>query len=203
MANTVAPVGFLHQGSTEGSSPTFGQKAMLIANADSTALGRGDPLKMLSTGYVSAWTNGTAVSQLAGIFMGCQYLSSSGAGLIRSNYWPGSGATGDITAFILPCNLAGAVPFFLVQAASGTTVAFADIGQNCDVTMGTPSSTTGLSGASISNLGTAATLPFRIVGYNGAAGPALAPNGAANDLTSAAGWVYVAANVAGAGSTGI
>lgn len=203
MANTVAPVGLLHQGSSEGSSPTFGQKMMLIANADSTPLGRGDPLKLLATGYVSAWTNGTAVSQLAGIFMGCEYLSSSGAGLIRSNYWPGSGATGDIRAFFLPCNLAGAVPMFLVQAASGTTVNFASLGQNADITMGTPSSTTGLSGASLSDLGTAATLPFRIVGYNGAVGPALTPAGGTNDLTVAAAWVYVAANVSGAGSTGI
>lgn len=203
MANVVAPLGFLHQGSHEGASPTFGHSTMLVANGDSTALGRGDPVKLLSTGYVSAWTSGTAVSQLYGIFLGCSYQSSTaGVGLIRSNYWSGSGATGDITAYVLPCNLS-VPPMFLVQAASGTTIAFADIGQNVDVTMGTPSSITGMSGASISGAGTTATLPFRVIGYNGAVGPALAPNGTANDTTSAAAWVYVVANVAGAGSTGI
>lgn len=203
MANTVAPIGFLHQGNTEGSSPTFGHKTMLIASDDGTALGRGDPLKMLDTGYVTAWTGGTAVSQFAGIFMGCTYQTANG--LVRSNYYPGSssGATGPIQVQYIACNLGSSVPFFLVQAASGTTVNFASIGQNADVTMGTPSPSSGMSGASLSGLGTGATLPFRIVGYNGAVGPALAPNGTPNDLTSAAAWVYVAANVAGAGSTGI
>lgn len=203
MANVLAPVGFLHQGNSEGASPTFGQKNMLVANADSTALGRGDPVKILSTGYISAWSNGTAVSQLYGIFMGCSYLSStSGVGLIRSNYWSGSGATGDITAYVVPLQLS-TPGMFLVQAASGVSVAFADIGQTCDVTMGTPSSTTGLSGAGISNLGTTATQPFRLMGYNGAVGPAITPTGAVNDFTSSSPWVYVTANIGGTGVTGI
>lgn len=203
MANVLAPVGFLHQGNSEGASPTFGHKQMLVANADSTALGRGDPVMIKSTGYISAWTNGTAVSQLFGIFMGCRYLSStSGVGIIRSNYWSGSGATGDITADIIPLQLSTPA-VFLAQAASGVTVAFADIGQTCDVTMGTPSSTTGLSGAAIANLGTTATQPFRIMGYNGAVGPAISPSGAINDFTSAGAWIYVTANIGGTGVTGI
>lgn len=203
MANVLAPIGFLHQGSNEGASPTFGHKTALVASADTTPLGRGDPVKLLSTGYVSAWSSGTAVSQLYGIFLGCRYISStSGVGLIRSNYWAGSGATGDVTVDILPLNLSTPA-LFLVQAASGVTIAFADIGQNVDVTMGTPSSITGLSAAAVSGAGTTATLPFRVVGMNGAVGPALTPSGGANDLTSAGAWVYVAANVSGAGSTGI
>lgn len=199
MANTASPLGFLHQGNTEGTSPTFGQRNALIANANGTAIFKGDPVKLLSTGYIAQWTASTAVSQLAGIFVGCQYQSSV-AGLVRSPYWPGSGATGDITAFIIPCNLS-TPGWFLCQAIGATGILFADIGQTVDVSLGSGSTTTGLSaaGADQGTLGTSATLPFRVM----AMGPATGPSGTGNDNTLANNWIYVAANVAGSGSTGI
>lgn len=198
MANTFAPFGFMQQGNTEGASPTFGMFTRLIAAGDS-AVYTNDPLKLLNTGYVSKWTVGTAVSQLAGMFMGCQYQSSQG--LIRSPYWPGSGSVGDVTAFIVPCNLS--VPgLFLVQSGNSNTtatpIAFAQIGENIDVAMGTGSTAQGISGAYADQftLGVTATLPFRIMGlYNGV--------GNGSDAASANNWIFVAANVSGAGSTGI
>lgn len=198
MANVASPVGFLHQGNNEGASPTFGTRQILIAS-NAGAIYKGDPVKMLNTGYASAWTASTAVSQLGGIFVGCQYQSStSGVGLIRSQYWPGSGATGDVTGFIIPCNLS-TPGWFLVQATGATGILFADIGQTVDVNMGTGNTYTGLSGAGAdqSTLGTTATLPFRVM----AMGPANGPSGTANDNTAANNWIYVAANVYG--STGI
>lgn len=204
MANTASPVGFLHLGNVDGTSPTFGHIAMKIANADTTKVFKGDPVKQLNTGYVAQWTATTAVSQLKGIFVGCEYLSSAGLGIVRSPYWPGSGATGDITAFLIPCNLT-APGLFMAQTIGSTAIAFAQIGECVDVSLGTGSTITGLSaaGPDFSTLGTTATLPFRIVGHNGLVGPAIGPSGIANDNTLANNWVYLACNTAGAGSTGV
>jgi hypothetical protein len=202
MANTASPRGLFHWGNTEGSSPTFGQDtSRLIAAADTTAIGFGDPVKLLSTGYIARWTAGTAVSQLAGFLVGCQYQSNSGQGLIRSRWWPGSGNTGDVTAIIVPLNLASSVGKFLIQSVGATGILFADIGANVDFSMGTVDTVTGQSGAGAdqSTLAATATLPLRVIGM----GPANGPSGLGNDNTLANNWIIVAANVAGAGSTGI
>lgn len=201
MANTLAPVGLsLHRGNTEGAAPTFGQAQGTFVSTNTSATFFGDPIQRLNTGYLSVWTAGTAVSQMAGIFVGCQY-QVSGQGLVRSRYWPGSGNTGDITVFYVPCNLASGVPMFLVQAIGSTGILRADIGQNVDLSMGSGSTTTGTSaaGADQGTLNTTATLPFRVVDL----GPAILPNGQSNDNTLANNWIVVAANVSGAGSTGI
>lgn len=199
MANTASPVGFLHQGNTEGVSPTFGQRKITISSS-AGAIYKNDPVKILSTGYASQWTAATAVSQLAGIFIGCEYQGNAGQGLVRSAYWPGSGATGDVTGWIIPLNLSVS-GWFLAQAVGTTGILFADVGQNVDVSIGTGSTATGMSGAGVdqSTLGVTATLPFRVM----ALGPAIGPSGTSNDNTLANNWVYVAANVSGAGSTGI
>lgn len=198
MANVASPIGFLQQGNTEGASPTFGQRYALIASNNATAIYKGDPVKFLSTGYIAQWTAATAGSQLAGIFLGCEYQSATG--LVRSPYWPGSGATADVKAIIAPCNLS-TPGWFLVQAVGNTGILFANIGLNVDVSLGTGSTVTGLSGAGAdqTTLGTTSTLPFRVM----AMGPSIGPSGQPNDNTAANNWIYVAANVSGAGSTGI
>jgi hypothetical protein len=96
-----------------------------------------------------------------------------------------------------------------VQSDS-TGVAFADIGQNCDVTLGTGNTLNGQSGAYISNLGTTATLPFRIdslyggaVGAGGRGGIQPGSTGPySGSATGAYNWVIVRANTTGIG-TGI
>src|SRR3970282_648063 len=95
MANTLAPFGFRHLGNWGGSSPTFGMVSRQIAAADTADIFQGDPVKSLSTGYVAAWTAGTAVSQLAGIFVGCQYLNTSSGQTVFRPYWQGGDNTGD------------------------------------------------------------------------------------------------------------
>jgi hypothetical protein len=197
MANTLAPFGFRQTGSTGGSSPTFGLITRQIAYNNATKIFQNDPVKNLDTGYVAQWTAATAVSQLAGIFNGCSYLSVSQGKLVYMPYWPGSDvASGSVvTAYLQPCNLS--VPStFLVQVSGASPVAFADIGQNIDVALGTGSTLTGFSGATadFSTLGTTATLPFRVMGlYDGV--------GNGSDATSVNNWIMVAANVYG--STGI
>lgn len=203
MANTNAPFGFTSwNGVFGGAAPTFSLIRREIAYNDATKIYTGDPVKSLSTGYVSQWTAGTAVSQLAGIFVGCKYLSTAFGRTVWNNYWPGSdvASTAKVYAHILACNLAPA-PAFLVQS-SGTAITIADIGANADVAIGTGSTATGRSGASLdqATLAVTATLPFRIVGIYADSAPSGAPGA---DTASSYNWVIVAPNVSGAGSTGI
>lgn len=215
MANVNAPYGFKQQQGAVGASSNFEMINMPIAYNDSTKIYTGDPVKRLNTGYIAQWTASTAVSQLAGIFAGCEYLSSSQGKMVSSPYWPGadvaSSAQSTIIAKIIPCNLA--IPSkFLVQS-DGTGIAFADIGQNVDVAIGTGSTLTGQSGAYLDagTLGVTATLPFRIVGLYGGAWGAGGSGGIqpgstgpyTGSATGAYNWVIVQANVSGAGSTGI
>lgn len=202
MANTNAPNGFVEwTGSYGGSAPNFGLIVREIAYGDTTKIYRGDPVKMLNTGYVAQWTNGTAVSQLAGIFFGCKYKSTSFGWTRWSNYWPGAdvASTDKVYAFLIPCVFSGVAPTFVVQS-DGTALGFADIGQCADVTVGTGSTATGQSGASLAQggIGTTATLPFRIVGLLSDYAP---PGTNGTDNSSSYNRVIVAANVSG--TTGI
>lgn len=216
MANQFAPYGFMPIQSAVGAASNFEMVQAQIAYNDSTPIYRGDPVKLLNTGYVSQWTAATAVSQLYGIFWGVHYLSSSQGKLVANNFWPGadvaSTAQNTIVADIIPCT-GSASPLFRVQS-DATGVAFADIGQNIDVALGTGNALSGKSGAYINTatLGVTATLPFRIVqlygGLPGAGGfMGAQPNDAGNpyggSATGAYNWVIVRANVTGAGATGI
>lgn len=194
MANVNAPFGFRQLGVLGGVSPNFGMITRKIAAADTADIYTNDPVKSLSTGYVAAWTATTAVSQLAGIFVGCTYLSTGEGKTVFRPYWQGGDNTGDGTAYIVPCNLA--VPATFLVQSSGTAITLADIGANADVVMNAGSTITGISGVTLNQatLAVTATLPFRVVGlYNGV--------GNGSDAASSFNWVIVAANVYG--STGI
>jgi hypothetical protein len=198
MANTNAPFGFRLLGLTGGSaSATFGMTTAKIASNDTTACFQNDPVKMLNTGYVSQWTNNTVVSQLAGIFVGCKYYNTAFKRVVWSNYWPGSGATGDVTVYLNP-GINTPAGLFVVQAAA-TEVTFADIGKTVDVTVGSGSTLTGISAATLENnvYNGAATDPFRIVDIWSNFG---APGSSGTDA-SAYNWVVVTANVAQATGT--
>lgn len=201
MANTNAPNGFVDwTGTIGGSASNFGLITRIVDKDDTTAIFSGDPVKNLDTGYVAQWTASTAVSQLAGIFRGCSYLSTALGRTVWSNFWPGSGAAADVTAYLTPCNLA-VPPTFVVQALL-TPFTFVDIGAVADVDLGTGSTVTGLSAATLSRatIGTTATLPFRVVGLLSAYSP---PGANGVDNTASYNRVIVAANVSGAGSTGL
>lgn len=185
MANTNAPFGLWHRSYAEGGAPSYGQSTVTIDKDDTAAVGWGDPVKQLSTGYVAAWTAGTSAVALAGVLTGCEYLDNNG-NYRHSNYWPGSGAQQDVTAFVIPATNSTAT--FLVQS-SGSAITLADIGINGDMSMGTPSSVTGKSTSSLNQatLATTATFPFKIVGlYNGV--------GNGSDAASSYNWVVVKFN---------
>ena len=102
MANTFAPNGFLQYQGGAGGAPTFAQSTRKIASGNSTAIFTGDPVMPVigtATGYITQGAAGTTV--LAGIFVGCKYLSTSQKRVVWSAYWPGSDATNDVEAYVI------------------------------------------------------------------------------------------------------
>lgn len=201
MANTDAPFGFKQIKGT-GSVPTYEMSVRKIASNNSTAIFFGDAVIPLSTGYIAQATASTV--RMEGIFQGCQYLSTSQKRTVWSNYWPGSDATGDVTAYIVDDPNAQ----FLVQSSDSggsNPIGFANIGEYINIAVGTGNTANGISGMSVNyaTLNTTVTLPFRIVGL------VQSPPGAnGTDITSEYNHVIVAFNNAstrtnGAGPTGL
>lgn len=158
VTNVSAPFGFRQIKGT-GSAPTYEQVTMAIASTNATAIFFGDavvPVTGAATGYIKQATASTVA--LAGIFIGCKYLSTAQKRTVWSNYWPGSDATGDVEAYVVNDPNAQ----FMVQAG-GTNVGFASLGQNIQLNVGTGSTATGISGMYVETPATTATLPFRLV----------------------------------------
>ena len=156
MANTNAPFGF-RQAKGNGSAPTYEQVEMLIASTNTTPIFFGDAVIPLNTGYIAQATASTV--QLAGIFQGCKYLSTSQKRTVWSNYWPGADNTGDVTAYVVN----DVNSRFIVQAG-GTAIGIASINANIQLNVGTGNSATGISGMYVETPNTTDTLPFRVVG---------------------------------------
>ena len=196
MSNNNQPFGLLPWNGADLGDPTYGLSTRRIP-FNGGAIFRGDPVKNLDTGNIALWTTGTAVSQLAGVFWGCKYYSSSRQEMVFGKYWPGAdvSATNIVTAFIIPIQTA-TPPMFVAQTANSNTTAtavgFADIGANFDVTVGTGNVINGQSTTYIDQYNsvnhTAATLPFRMVNYYTGIGPG-------SDVASAYNWVIVQANI--------
>ena len=184
MANTNAPFGFRQFRGT-GSAPTYEQVVMYVSANNSTAIFFGDavvPVTGSATGYIKQATASTVA--LAGIFVGCKYLSTSQKRTVWSNYWPGADATGDVEAYVVNDPNAQ----FVVQAG-GTNVGFAKIGQNIQLNVGTGNTASGISGMYVETPATTATLPFRIVAL------VSAPPGAnGTDITAAYNQIVVQFN---------
>ncbi len=209
MANTFSPFGFQQYFGGSGGVPTFSQSVRKIASANGTAIYNGDPVMPVigtATGYITRGAPGTTV--LAGIFIGCKYLSTSQKKTVWSPYWPGTDATGDVEAYVIDDPNAQ----FLVQAsgasfynASWTPTAMTSlpIGQYAQFTAGTGSTATGRSGAYVSSVATTVTFPFIIRGYVD-----FPPGSNGTDASTDYPWVVVGFNNEwmrnnGAGPTGI
>jgi len=158
MANTNAPFGF-RQYSGTGSAPTYEQVVYYIASNNTTDIFFGDPVVPLGTGYITQATSNSV--QIAGIFVGCKYVSVSQKRTVWSNYWPGSDANGDVEAYVVNDPNAK-----FVAQSDATGIAFADINANIGFAIGTGNTANGISGASLdtTTLGTTNTLPFRVIG---------------------------------------
>jgi hypothetical protein len=170
MANTQAYFGFTQYQGGAGGAPTFAQSVRRIASGNSTAIYTGDPvMPVVSTanGYITQGSPGSTT--LAGIFVGCRYLNTSLGRVVWSNYWPGSGATGDVEAYVIDDPNSR----FIVQTSTtsfpmtgtATTMTSGVIGQNAQFSIGTGNTLSGRSGAYLSSLATTVTFPFTIVDY--------------------------------------
>ena len=167
MANIAAPFGF-SQRSGLGSAPTYEQVPAVI-NYNSANIFFCDPVFRLSAdGTIAGVTTGPGpgTTPIAGVFVGCKYLSVAQKRTVWSNYWPGSdvASTNSVEGYIINDPNAQ----FLVQAGGSTTVGFAvaDIGLNAQFAYGTGNTASGLSGAYIDisvARATTATFPFRVV----------------------------------------
>lgn len=170
MANTFAPYGFLQYQGGAGGAPTFAQSTRKIASGNTTAVFTGDPvMPVVSTanGYITQAAAGSTV--LAGIFVGCKYLSTSQKRTVWSSYWPGSDTTTDVEAYVIDDPNSR----FVVQSSgsgfpiTGTvsTQTSGVQGQYAQFTIGTGNTATGRSGAYISSVATTVTFPFIVVDY--------------------------------------
>ncbi len=200
MANVAGAFGFLQVGTASG-SPNFGSagspKPYKIKSTFTTAIYYGDAVRMWisgddatgAAGYITPWVNGdgagNATKILVGIFTGCEYYSTSQKKGVWNNYYPGSDATGDVTAYVVDDPNSQ----WMVQASSGP-ITSTSIGANADVAS-TPvgNTTTGYSGMLLGTPTTTVTLPFKVV--NLVTSP---PGVNGTDITTASNNVVVAFN---------
>lgn len=160
MANTQAYNGF-QQYKGNGSAPTYEQVVATIVSSSTTAIYFGDPVEPDATGYI---IRGTGSTTIAGVFVGCKYLSVSQKRTVWSNWWPGSDNNGNVEAYIINDPNAQ----FVVSGDSSTSLwVQAAINANCGYAIGTGNTASGISGAYLDSttINTTSTLPFRIVGY--------------------------------------
>lgn len=199
MANVIGPFGFAQWGTASG-PPNFAEthsSAYRIESTYTTPIYYGDAVRLWvsgdtstsALGYIIQWTagDGSAVKILSGIFVGCEYYSTSQKKGVWNNYWPGSDATGDVVAYVVDDPNA----LFKVQAASGP-ITQAMLGFGADIAS-TPagSAVTGISGMSLTtpSAASAATLPFKVVNFI-----TTPPGGNGTDLTTAGNYVIVSMN---------
>lgn len=187
MANTFAPYGF-SQYSGNGSAPTYEQVPVRIVY-NATNIFYGDPVQPDSSGYVVQGSPGT--TQIAGIFVGCKYLSVSQKRTVWSNYWPGSdvASTNTVEGYIINDPNAR----FRAQVGGSTSVGatVSDINANVQFAIGTGNTSNGISGAYVDisvSPTTTDTFPFRIVGL------VVDPPGAPGTASGAYNTVIVAFN---------
>lgn len=167
------------QYSGNGSAPTYEQVAVKIVY-NASAIFYGDPVEPDANGYVVVGTtsSGSGNTQIAGIFVGCKYLSVSQKRTVWSNYWPGSDVASTQTVEGYIVNDPNA-KFKVWTAAAGATQAA--VNANIGFNIGTGNTANGISGAYAATIGTDSSLPFRVIslvtdppGVNGTASGAYA-----------------------------
>lgn len=163
MANTFAPFGFSQYSGT-GSAPTYEQNVGFCAY-NTAAMYYGDPVFQNANGSIYPTTPGTGI--LAGVFVGCKYLSVSQKRTVWSNFWGAADVASTNTVEVYVVNDPNAKFLAQVGGSSSTGLATTDIGANVQFAYGTPNTMSGVSGAYIDitvTPTTTATLPFKVVG---------------------------------------
>jgi hypothetical protein len=143
MANTNNPFGFKQYGMREGSAPTAGFDRKFISSGYTNPVFTGDAVVRSTTapylvsGGSSQGTGGVtlgaSIAINEGIFLGCKYYNTNVSRTVWSSYWPGSGATGDVEAYV--CT--NPEELYIVQGSTGGVLGSSVIGFNI------PQTTTG------------------------------------------------------------
>jgi len=178
MANVLAPFGFAQVGVASG-KPNFARAGSgnpyRIKASFTTPIYYGDAVRMWITGdsvtgaagYITPWVAADGVGDptkiLVGIFLGCDYYSSSQRQNTKSNFWPGGDAAADGAAYV--CDDPSSQ--WMVQAGTAATpITQAYIGMSADI-KATPvgSTITGISGMVLDTptITSSNTLPFKVV----------------------------------------
>lgn len=187
MANTFAPFGFSQYSGT-GSAPTYEQNVGFCAY-NTAAMYFGDPVFQNSDGSIYPTTPGTGI--LAGVFVGCKYLSVSQKRTVWSNFWGAADVASGNTVEVYVVNDPNAKFVAQVGGSTSTGLAATDIGANVQFAYGTPNTMSGVSGAYIDitvTPTTTATLPFKVVGL------VTSPPGANGTASGAYNYAVVAFN---------
>jgi len=138
MANVVEKFGLRPYRKLDGTPLVGAQNRYTIANNYGTAIYQGDLVIPVTGGNIErhVYNNSTSV---VGVFNGCFYTDPTTGKPTYKNYYPGSVAADDITAFVVDDPDA----VFLVDADAAFTRA--DLFQNYSLTNATGNTTTGIS----------------------------------------------------------
>lgn len=172
MSNTFAPFGF-RPVSTSNGPINWRVSTRRIASGNASPIYKGDVVMQVegtANGYITVGVPATIAGDnthpIAGIFWGCQYLSTTQKRTVWSQYWPGSDATGDVIAYVIDDPNAR----FVVQTSgssfqiTGTNSTFTSspVGQLAQFNAGAGSTTTQQSGQYLDTVGTTSSYPFII-----------------------------------------
>jgi len=138
MANVVEKFGLRPYRNINGAPWNNAQNRYTVANNLSTAIFQGDPVKPTGAGNVTLAAGGTSYA-IVGVFNGCFYTDPTTQKPTFKNYYPGSVAAGDITAFVVD----DPNTVFLVDANAAFTRA--DLFKNYSLTTATGNTQTGIS----------------------------------------------------------
>ena len=158
MANVSEKFGLRPYRKLDGTPLVGAQNRYTIASGYATAIYQGDLVEPLTSGNIQKHGANTS-DAVVGVFNGCFYTDPTTKKPTYSNYYPGSIAASDITAFIVDDPDA----VFLVDADAAFTRA--DLFKNYSVTNTTGVTQTGISKAQldVSVSGTATTFAIQAI----------------------------------------
>lgn len=189
MANPTVGWGFRPVRNFLSSAGNFQTNTRQIAYNYATAIGFGDAVIPLSTGYIALAT--ATDTPIQGIFAGCRYINpnaAQGQQITYSKNWPGVSlgvSTIVVTAFVYDDPN---IVFEVRNSSAATPITEADLGINAKLVAGTVNSA-GISTQTLdqATIATTPTFPFRIQGLSRAVN---------NDNTIGNNLVYVTLNAA-------
>jgi hypothetical protein len=181
-----APYGFEAINELGGLPYAGSTRSLPIASGYATGLFFGDIVQLsggtvVATGMSATSTPGTATAGTLGIFVGCEYVNSSGQ-TVRAQYWPANTVSNNATAYIIDDPRVVFKAVMTTQGTSlantGTAVGYASasfVGTNLyAITGNTGNTNTGDSAMAVSggvissgtsgNTRVTSALPFRVVG---------------------------------------